>query len=395
MRVVAGRAPCRSRRARSPRRARSAPPASRPRAGSRRSARAGTAAGSRAGAQRFSGRAFAPPSLAAGAVAAVAAERLELVVDAPDRAGRRARGSRGRSASCSRRTDGGAGRPPRRRARTAAPTHPARPLDPEQALDREPADRDDQRRAQELELPVAPELAELLLAGRRRPVAAAGRRPARVAARDGGAVEGRVELVLVQLEPAPERLRRRGRARAAAPRPRRSRAPGRRCTRAGRRRPSTTGSDSSGYPASTQARQRAVVALERGERAVRRATARHGLARRSSGPAAEPPVAADRAARAARAARSRQGCPGRRRTGRGRLARVPKGHARPAGPIPNPPPSQRGKEDGRRFGDRGLRRKCTNFAPILSARAERGRRRTSARRAASRRRRAPQEAAPP
>ena len=38
----------------------------------------------------------------------------------------------------------------------------------EQAAEREPADRDDQLRPQQLELPVAPELAELLLARRRR-----------------------------------------------------------------------------------------------------------------------------------------------------------------------------------------------------------------------------------
>ena len=64
------------------------------------------------------------------------------------------------------------------------------------------------------ELPVAPELAELLLARRRRPVAAARRRPARVAARDRAAVERLVELVPVELEPAAQ-----GGAGAAAPGP--------------------------------------------------------------------------------------------------------------------------------------------------------------------------------
>src|SRR5690242_12020736 len=51
----------------------------------------------------------------------------------------------------------------------------------EQTAEREPADGDDQLRPQQLELPVAPEGAELLLPGRRRPVAAARRSTARVA----------------------------------------------------------------------------------------------------------------------------------------------------------------------------------------------------------------------
>src|SRR5207247_3335808 len=59
--------------------------------------------------------------------------------------------------------------------------------------------------AEQFELPVPPELAELLLARRRRPVAAAGRCPAGIAARDRGAVERRIERILVQLEPAAER----------------------------------------------------------------------------------------------------------------------------------------------------------------------------------------------
>src|SRR5215470_4051808 len=72
----------------------------------------------------------------------------------------------------------------------------------EQPSECQAADRDDQTRLQQRELPVAPERAQLLLVRRRRPVAAAGRCAARVAARDGRAVEGGVELVLVELEPA-------------------------------------------------------------------------------------------------------------------------------------------------------------------------------------------------
>src|SRR3954466_14028433 len=74
-------------------------------------------------------------------------------------------------------------------------------------------DGDDQPRAEELELPVAPERAEHLLARRRRAVTAAARRLAGIAARDRRAVERLVELVLVELEPAAE-----GAARAAPPR---------------------------------------------------------------------------------------------------------------------------------------------------------------------------------
>src|SRR5262249_54460940 len=61
--------------------------------------------------------------------------------------------------------------------------------------------------------PVAPEGAQLLLRRRRCAVAAARRRLARVAAGDRGAVEGGVELVLVELKPAAESP-----AGAAAPR---------------------------------------------------------------------------------------------------------------------------------------------------------------------------------
>src|SRR5579862_1314222 len=83
----------------------------------------------------------------------------------------------------------------------------------EETPQREPADGDDQPRPEQLELPVAPEGAELLLPRSRRPVASAGRRPAGIAARHRGAVEGRVELVLLELEPAAKRP-----AGAAAPR---------------------------------------------------------------------------------------------------------------------------------------------------------------------------------
>src|SRR5207247_6489640 len=75
----------------------------------------------------------------------------------------------------------------------------------EQAAERETADGHDHPWAEQFELPVPPELAELLLARRRRAVAAAGRCPAGIAARDRGAVERRIERILVQLEPAAER----------------------------------------------------------------------------------------------------------------------------------------------------------------------------------------------
>src|SRR5580765_3948262 len=86
-------------------------------------------------------------------------------------------------------------------------------LDAEKAARGEPADRDDESRMHELELPPPPELAEVLLGRSRRPVAAAARRRAGVAAGHGRAVERRVELVLVEVEPAAERA-----SRAAAPR---------------------------------------------------------------------------------------------------------------------------------------------------------------------------------
>src|SRR5262245_63215404 len=76
----------------------------------------------------------------------------------------------------------------------------------EQPPQRKPADGDDQSRADELELPLAPERAELLLDRRRRAVAASGGRLARIAPRHGGAVERPVELVVVHAEPGAEGL---------------------------------------------------------------------------------------------------------------------------------------------------------------------------------------------
>src|SRR5918996_4201948 len=90
----------------------------------------------------------------------------------------------------------------------------AQPVDAEQPPRRQPADGDDQARAQESQLPISPEGAERLLLRRRQPVApAAGQAPG-IAARHGGAVERVVELVLVEPEPAAEGL-----PGAAAPRP--------------------------------------------------------------------------------------------------------------------------------------------------------------------------------
>src|SRR5207247_6950439 len=80
------------------------------------------------------------------------------------------------------------------------------PADPEQAFDRQPTDGDDQRGAQELELPLMPEGPQLPLARCRRAVAAPGRRTSRIAARDRRTVERRVELLLLELEPATQCL---------------------------------------------------------------------------------------------------------------------------------------------------------------------------------------------
>ena len=108
--------------------------------------------------------------------------------------------------------------------------------DAEQPPQRQSADGDDQVGSQQLELPVAPELAEVLLARRRRPVAAAGRRDGR----GSSASPRRSRTSRRARRPRARASRaaagRRGRATAAAPRPRRSRAPGRRGTRAGRGR---------------------------------------------------------------------------------------------------------------------------------------------------------------
>jgi hypothetical protein len=84
----------------------------------------------------------------------------------------------------------------------------------EQASQREPADRDDERRSQQRQLPLAPELAEPLLGRRRRAVAATRGGAARIAPRHRSAVERRVERGFVQLEPTSQRP-----ARAAPPRP--------------------------------------------------------------------------------------------------------------------------------------------------------------------------------
>src|SRR5712691_8729200 len=76
----------------------------------------------------------------------------------------------------------------------------------EQPADGQPADRDDQLGTQELELPLEPERTELLLAWGGRPIAAPRESVARIAARDRGAVEGPVEGALVEAEPGSQRL---------------------------------------------------------------------------------------------------------------------------------------------------------------------------------------------
>ena len=81
------------------------------------------------------------------------------------------------------------------------------------APDCKPAHRDDQPGPEQLEFPLEPEAAELELARARRPVATSAWVPPGIAARDGRAVEGRVEPLFVQLQPATKSL-----ARAAAPR---------------------------------------------------------------------------------------------------------------------------------------------------------------------------------
>src|SRR6185503_11671860 len=77
---------------------------------------------------------------------------------------------------------------------------------PQHAPDREASHRDDEPRPHEAKLPVEPEAAELELSSARRPVSAPTGVPTRIAARDGRAVERRVEALLVYLEPAAKRL---------------------------------------------------------------------------------------------------------------------------------------------------------------------------------------------
>src|SRR6266511_18987 len=78
-------------------------------------------------------------------------------------------------------------------------------LHAEQAARSESTDGDDHLRSDELELPLAPECAEILLARRRCAIAAAGERAPGVTACDGRAVERRVERLFVQVEPPAQR----------------------------------------------------------------------------------------------------------------------------------------------------------------------------------------------
>src|SRR5439155_23029112 len=76
----------------------------------------------------------------------------------------------------------------------------------EQVPDRQAANRHHEPWAEEPELPVPPERAERLLEWGRRAVAATRRGVAGIATRHRGAVEGAVERILVELEPASQRL---------------------------------------------------------------------------------------------------------------------------------------------------------------------------------------------
>src|SRR6266545_1255148 len=76
----------------------------------------------------------------------------------------------------------------------------------EQPASGKPADRDDQPGPQQAKLPLLPERTELLLPRGGRPVTTAARCASGVAARDRGAVERRVELLLVELEPPAQGL---------------------------------------------------------------------------------------------------------------------------------------------------------------------------------------------
>src|SRR5215207_6634998 len=74
--------------------------------------------------------------------------------------------------------------------------------DSEEFPDREAANRNDQLRANELELPHPPERAKLPLTRCGRTVATPGGCTSGIAAGDRGAIEPAVELVLVHLQPA-------------------------------------------------------------------------------------------------------------------------------------------------------------------------------------------------
>src|SRR4051794_38778615 len=78
----------------------------------------------------------------------------------------------------------------------------------QQAADRKATDCDDQLGPQQVQLPLEPEPAQFLLPRGGHPVARARRRAAGIAARDGSAVEGGVEGLLVEVEPAPQVLSR-------------------------------------------------------------------------------------------------------------------------------------------------------------------------------------------
>ena len=144
----------------------------------------------------------------------------------------------------------------------------------EQPTDREPAHGDDQPRLQQPELPFAPERAELLLRRGRRPIAAACRATPRIAPRDRGAVERRVEVVLVEPEPAAQRL-----AGATSPWPKLLALDHARCLSEEIRALPRIALDHrtrlDRKPSLGARTARPVVTLERGERPVRRPPPRH------------------------------------------------------------------------------------------------------------------------
>ena len=122
--------------------------------------------------------------------------------------------SRANSASCSRRKGAAAGSATAPSSSYVRPMQSARPLRmPSTARIASPPTGTDQLRPDQLQLPLAPEGAELLLAGRRRPISATRRRASGIATGHRRAVERPVEVVFVQLEPAAKRL-----AGATAPR---------------------------------------------------------------------------------------------------------------------------------------------------------------------------------